>query len=330
MQYRKLGSSELNVPIVSFGAWAIGGWMWGGTDDAAAADAIRRAIDEGMTLIDTAPTYGMGHSERIVGEAIRGRRDEVIVATKCGVRWNLDTDREGMITKTNEGKTVKLVRCLSKESVRHEVDQSLLRLDIDVIDLYQCHWPDPMTQIEETMEALLEAQTAGKIRHIGVSNFTVDMMQSCLKHGAIVSDQPRYNALQREIESDVLPFCRDHDIGILAYSPIAQGLLTGKVGPDRQFSEGDGRTARPWFQPANRARVLDMLEHVGPIAKAHSATLGQVFINWLIHEPGVTTALVGARTPEQVTENAKAGSFTLTPDEQKKIRNLVEALGDPV
>jgi aryl-alcohol dehydrogenase-like predicted oxidoreductase len=330
MEYRVLGKSELKVPVVSFGAWAIGGWMWGGTDDAAAIRAIQRGIDEGMTLIDTAPTYGMGHSERIVGQAIRGRRDELLIATKCGIRWDLEGEHEGMKTVTNEGKEVTLVRNLTPESIFFEVDQSLQRLGIDQIDLYQCHWPDPNTPIVETMGALLELQQQGKVRAIGVSNFTVEMMRECLSKSYIASDQPKYNALEREIEKDVLPFCAENQIGVLAYSPIAQGLMTGKVTPDRTFSEGDARADKPWFSVENRKRVLGMLEKIKLIANAHDATLAQVATRWVIDQPGITTAIVGARTEDQVVENAQAGSIALGPDELAAIRAAVEELGEPV
>lgn len=330
MEYRALGKSDLKVPVVSLGAWAIGGWMWGGTDDAAAVRAIHRAIDEGITLIDTAPTYGMGHSERVVGEAIRGRRDEVLVATKCGIRWDLEGSQEGMKTVTNEGNEVTLVRNLTPESIFHEVDQSLQRLGIDQIDLYQCHWPDPKTPVSETMDALLEIQKQGKVRAIGVSNFTVAMMRDCLKKGYVASDQPKYNPLEREIEQDVLPFCAEHEIGVLAYSPIAQGLMTGKVTPERTFEKGDARADKPWFSVENRKRVLAMLETIEPIAQAHDATLAQVATRWVIDQPGITTAIVGARNEAQVAENAKSGSIMLSADERATIRAAVEELGEPV
>jgi aryl-alcohol dehydrogenase-like predicted oxidoreductase len=330
MEYRVLGKSDLKVPVVSFGAWAIGGWMWGGTDDAAAIRAIQRAIDEGITLIDTAPTYGMGHSERIVGQAIRGRREEVLIATKCGIRWDLEGEHVGRRTVTNEGKEVTLVNNLRPESIFHEVDQSLQRLGIDRIDLYQCHWPDPKTPLAETMDALIEIQQQGKVRAIGVSNFTVEMMQECLRKGRIANDQPKYNPLEREIENDVLPFCLKNDIGILAYSPIAQGLMAGTVSPERQFNEGDARAEKPWFSGENRKRVLTMLEKVRPIANAHGATLAQVATRWVIDQPGITAAIVGARDEDQAAENAKAGSLRLSSEELAVIRAAVEELGDPV
>jgi methylglyoxal reductase len=330
MEQRQLGQSDLQVPVVGFGAWAIGGWMWGGTDDEAAIKAIQKGIDEGITLIDTAPSYGMGHSERIVGKAIEGRRDEVIIATKCGIRWDLDTGTEWFRTTDNEGVPRSMVRCLSKDSIKHEVEQSLERLNIEVIDLYQCHWPDPDTPIAETMEALLAIQQEGKVRAIGVSNFSVEQMQECLRHGVIASDQPEYNPLERGIEHDVLPFCIEQNIGVLAYSPIAQGLMTGKVTMDREFPEGDVRRSRPWFQPDNRKRVLDILAVLQPIADGHKATLAQLTIAWVLAQPGITSALVGARNENQVVENARAARIELSDDEIQLMREAVESLGVPV
>ncbi len=324
MQKRKLGKSDVEVPVVSFGAWAIGGWMWGGTDDADAVRAIRCAIDEGITCIDTAPMYGMGHSETVVGEAIRGRRDQVVVATKCGLRWDLEEGEPYFDTKNNKGVACKVFRNLRPASIRHECDLSLQRLGVEVIDLYQCHWPDTTTPIDDTMEALLALQDAGKVRAIGVSNFTPAMMEQCLAKGVIASDQPKYNALSREIEKDVLPFCREHEVGVLAYSPIAQGLLTGKVGVERTFKEGDLRRNHPMFTVEYRQKVLDMLAEVQPIAEGHNATLGQLFIAWTVAQPGLTSALVGARTENQVKENAAAGRLRLSDAEVARIRQAVE------
>jgi len=326
MQYRSLGPSDLEVPVITFGAWAIGGWMWGGTDDQEAIQAIQRGIDCGITCIDTAPTYGMGHSEKIVGEAIKGRREGLVIATKCGVRWDLAEGDFRLDTHDNEGKPVQLWRCLKPHSIREECERSLQRLGIDVIDLYQIHWPESTTPLEESMDALLDLQRQGKIRHIGVSNFTPEMMAECLAVGPIVSDQPPYNALERGVEADVLPFCREHGLGVLAYSPIAQGLLTGAVTLDREFAEGDWRKDKPLFRLENRRKILDMLERVRPIAQAHEATFAQLFLAWLIAQPGVTTALAGARTPGQIEENAKAADLRLTPGEVATIRSEVESL----
>ena len=329
MEYRQLGKSDLKIPAVSFGAWAVGGCMWGGADDDASIRAMQRAIDAGMTCIDTAPGYGMGHSETIVGKAIAGRRDQVVVATKCGLRWDLAEGEFYFPTLDPAGREVDIYRNLRRDSVRHECEQSLERLGVDTIDLYQCHWPDPTTPIDETMETLVSLQQEGKIRAIGVSNFTPEMMAECLKTAQIASDQPPYSALDRGIEADVVPFCVEHTIGLLAYSPIAQGLLTGKVTLDREFIGDDIRQGKPWFQPKNLRRILEMLEQVQPIADGHDATLGQVYIAWTVAQDGITSALVGARNEQQVEENAKAGDIKLADDELALIRRLVEELGEP-
>ena len=331
MEYRILGQSELKVPTVIFGAWAVGGWFWGPQEDAESIRAIRAALDAGINCIDTAPIYGMGHSEEVVGKAIQGRRDKVILATKCGLRW--DTPGEGSNPWTYQGldgTECTVVRNLHKHAVIAEVEQSLQRLGTDVIDLYQCHWPDPSTPLAETMEALVTLKQQGKIRAIGVSNFTPEMTAECLQHGPLASDQPPYSLLRRDIEADVLPFCREQGVGVIVYSPLQQGLLTGKVTMDRAFAEGDYRGGQSWFQPANRRRVLDALEKMKPIAAAHKATLGQVTIAWTIAQPGVTAAIVGARTPEQARENARAADIQLSAAEVQTIRKLFEDLGKPL
>jgi aryl-alcohol dehydrogenase-like predicted oxidoreductase len=330
MKNRQLGDSDLNVPVVSFGAWAVGGWRWGGTDDAAAVRAINRAIDLGMTCIDTAAVYGQGHSETVVGKAVAGRRDEVVIATKCGLRWDCDDGELSMESIDNDGKPIGIYHNLRPESVKYEVDQSLLRLGIDRIDLYQCHWPDAATPLDETMGVLAELQQQGKIRHIGLSNFAADMVEKCMSMVSVVSVQSRYNALDRNIEQDLLPFCRDHGIGVLTYSSIAQGLLSGKVTMDRVFPETDLRSKKRWFTPENRKRILDMLSKIQPIADAHGATLAQVAISWLTAQPGVTTALVGARNEQQVEENVQAADIELADDELRVIRTAVEEVGGPV
>lgn len=331
MDYRPLGHSELRVPPIIFGAWAAGGWYWGPQDDADSIRAIHAALDAGITCIDTAPIYGMGHSEEIVGKAIKGRRHNVTLATKCGLRW--DTPGEGChhwVYKAPDGSEHTIVRNLRRHAIIAEVEHSLKRLGTDVIDLYQCHWPDPSTPIAETMEAMLTLKTQGKIRAIGVSNFTPDMMAECLKTAPLASDQPKYSLLTRDIEADVLPFCRTHNIAVIVYSPLEQGLLTGKVTMERTFPAGDYRGGRPWFLPQNRRRVLDALEKAKPIAAAHNATLGQLAIAWVIAQPGVTAAIVGARNPDQARENARAANIKLSPADLATIRKLFDGLGQPL
>lgn len=330
MEHRPLGSSGMKVSPIIFGAWAAGGWYWGPQDDADSIRAIHAALDAGVNCIDTAPIYGMGHSEEVVGKAIQGRRDKVLIATKCGLRW--DTPGEGSnpwTYKALDGTERTVVRNLRKHAIIAEAEQSLKRLGTDAIDLYQCHWPDPSAPIAETMEAMLALKEQGKIRAIGVSNFTPEMMAECLRHAHLASDQPKYSLLARDIEADVLPFCRKHGIGVIVYSPLEQGLLTGKVTMGRTFPEGDYRSGRPWFQPANRRRVLEALEKIRPIADTHGATLGQLALAWTIAQPGVTAAIVGARSPAQARENAAAASIRLTDGELQAIRAAFEAIGKP-
>ncbi len=326
MNFRLLGTADISVPTVSLGAWAIGGWMWGGSDDEAAIAAIKHALDVGMTCIDTAPIYGMGHSEEIVGKAIKGRRQEVIIATKCGLRWDVEEGEFFFNTQMRDGTPAKVYRNLKPGSIRYECEQSLRRLGVDVIDIYQCHWPDATTPLSDTMEVLVDLQQQGKIRAIGVSNFTPEMMEECLRYGSVASNQPPYSLLRRDIEKDVLPFCRDHGIGILAYSPLAHGLLTGKIDPNRVFPDGDLRKNHPWFSPQNRKRVADFLDRIKPIADGHGATFGQLAVAWVIAQSGVTSALVGARNPEQVEENAKAAEILLSQEELNVVRQAAEEI----
>jgi methylglyoxal reductase len=325
MEKRKLGSSDVEVSVIGLGCWAIGGWMWGGTDDEKAVAAIQKAIDIGMVLIDTAPIYGFGHSETIVGKAIQGRRDEVVLATKCGLVWE-HTSREPRFTD-KDGNPV--YGDLTKQSILREVEDSLRRLQTDRIDIYQCHRPDVLTPAEETMEALTLLYKQGKIRTISVSNYSVEQMEEFREFGPVHSDQPRYSMLDRTIEEENLPYCRKNNIGILAYSPIEQGLLTGKVTLDRKFPPSDYRGDRPWFQKENLRRALVFLEKLKPIAADHGKTLAQLAANWVICQEGITAALVGARTAEQVVENAGAADWRLTQEELQLIDEYVEELGPP-
>jgi len=330
MDYRTLGSSDVEVSRVIFGAWAIGGWMWGGSDDDDAVAAINKAVDEGINTIDTAPMYGFGHSERIVGEAIKGRRDEVVIATKCGMRWDREEGERFFETEDRDGNKHTVYRNLKKDSILEEVDRSLERLGIDYIDLYQCHWPDATTPIAETMEALNQILQEGKVRAVGVSNFSVDMIKEAHNNGPVASDQPLYNMLDRDIEEELLPYCDRANVGVICYSSLHQGLLTGAVTMDRRFREGDQRRRKPWFQPRNRRRVRDFLDNVRPIAEDHGKTLAQLAINWCLCRRGVTAAIVGARTPEQVVENTGGAGWRLSDEELGQIRKWLEELNGPV
>lgn len=329
MEHRKLGSSDLELPVVTFGAWAIGGLFWGGSDDAKAIDAMRAAMDAGIDAIDTAPIYGCGHSEELVGQAIRGRRDQVKVLTKCGLRWDTTEGSFYFKLQAPDNGEVSAYKNVKADSIKYECEQSLRRLGIETIDLYQVHWPSETAPAEETFTALVELQEAGKIRYVGVSNYNTAQLADALPYAGIVSNQIKYNLLDRSIESDPLPYCAENQIGVLAYSPMAMGLLTGKVTMDRKFPATDVRSSGRWFQPANRQRVLDALAKVQLIADAHGAKLGQLAVAWVLAQRGITTALVGARTAEQVAENAGAARFRLKRDEVDEIRRAFEEIGEP-
>lgn len=330
MRHRQLGRTDLEIPVVVFGAWAIGGWYWGGSDDALAVRALHAAIDQGLNAIDTAPVYGFGHSETIVGRAIRDRRERVLVMTKVGLRWDVDLGEPYFETVDQDGVKRSVRRHAGASSVKHEIDQSLKRMGLEHIDLIQVHWPDPRTPIAETMRALLEARAQGKVRAIGVSNFTTTMMdeaRAALGDVPLACDQPKYSLVAREAEREILPYCAENQIGAIVYSPLDQGLLTGRVRSERAFGPNDGRSKRPTFTPENRRRTNAVLDRVvAPIADRRGATLAQIVIAWTVAQRGVTAAIVGARTPEQAVENAKAGDIVLDMAELAAIRSAFEAL----
>lgn len=317
---RPLGASGVMVSPVIFGAWAVGGWMWGGTDEAGSIAAMQASIDRGVTTIDTAAVYAQGYGEELVGRAIRGRRDRVQVATKCGMRWDSDEGSDPWQTQDRHGKDVTIRRNARPDSIAFECEQSLKRLGVDVIDLYQVHWPDTSTPVEDTMAALVGLQEQGKIRAIGVSNYDAAWIKRAAAASPLASIQPPFSLIQRKIEPEILPLCREHGIGVIAYSPMERGLLTGKVGPDRVFPPGDHRASHKFFTAENRRRVLESLEKVRPIADRRGITLAQLVINWTIHEPGITAAIVGARDAAQAEQNAGALAFVLSPEERAEIR----------
>jgi methylglyoxal reductase len=320
MKYRPLGQSGITASVVAHGTWAIGGWMWGGTDAQKSMRSIQASLDAGVNFIDTAPAYGLGLSERLVGEAIRGRRDKVILATKCGLVWHTN---KGTFFVDQNG--TRIHRYLGAESIRYEVEQSLQRLGTDYIDLYQTHWQDATTPIEETMGTLLDLKKQGKIRAIGVSNCTVDQVRQYRAVGQVDAAQEQYSMLHRDMEREYLPYCAQNRIAMLAYSPLANGLLTGKVDPDREFPEGDLRRNNPMFSRDSRIRVREMLDRMRPVAGKYIVTQSQLTIAWTLAQPGITHALVGARDAKQAIENARAGSLTLTAGDLMQINEAVQA-----
>ena len=326
MEYRRLGNSGIDVSVIAFGAWAIGGWMWGGADEADAIKAIEAAIDAGITTIDTAPAYGFGRSEEIIGKAVAAKRDKVQILTKYGLRWDSDQGNVRWETTDLSGRPVTIRRNSSRDSVIEECERSLKRLGTDYIDLYQCHWPDSDTPIDETMSAIEQLMQAGKIRASGVSNFNVDEMAAAHAVVPLASSQPPYSMINRGIEADVLPWCIDHNVAVIPYSPLQRGLLTGKFKPNHKFPKGDHRADNAFFRTANIRKVNALLEEIRPIASAHGASLAQLAICWAIRQPGITAALVGARNTKQVTENVRAAELKLSEDEMRRINELLDAL----
>lgn len=307
---RPIGKSGIQASVVGLGTWAIGGWMWGGTEEKQSVAAIRESIDAGVSLIDTAPAYGKGLSETIVGKAIEGRRDKVVLATKCGLVWHT---KKGNHFFDYDGQPVH--RHLGKESIVYEVEQSLARLQTDYIDLYITHWQDPTTPVDETMEALEQLKTQGKIRSIGASNLSTDDLQAYVAAGQLDAIQEEYSMVKRDIETSLLPICAEHGVSMLSYSSLALGLLSGKIGPDRSFSGDDQRKDNPRFSIANREKVARLMSALAPIASNHQATNAQIVIAWTVEQPGITFSLCGARNPEQARQNARAGAIRLSPEE---------------
>jgi len=325
MLYRPLGSSNLNVSAVVLGSWAIGGWMWGGSDEDASIRAVRRALDEGINAIDTAPVYGFGRAEEIVGKAIAGRRDEVVLMTKCGLIWEgkqgrhfFDSDEDAV---TNGHGRFRVHRCLAADSIRREVDSSLRRLGTDRIDLYQTHWQDAETPIGETMEILLDLKRRGKILAIGVSNATASILQAYREFGPVAADQERFSLLDRKAEKGNLPYCRKHGLAFLAYSPLAQGLLSGKIAPGATFPPGDQRNDKPRFRRKNLVKAKALIFELIPLAAEAGLSPAQFAASWAISSPGCTHALVGIRTPGQAAE--AAGVKELSPEMMARVENVL-------
>lgn len=316
MEYRKIGESDLELSVVSFGAWAIGGWMWGGAERKDAVEAIRAAYDLGVTSIDTAPIYGQGTSEEIVGEAIKDLpRDKVQILTKYGMRWDLAKGNLAFKTRNNNGVEIDVHKYAGRESIIKECEESLRRLGTDYIDLYQIHWPDVTTPIAETMEAVAQLIRDGKVRQAGVSNYNAEQMREAEKYVRLVSNQVPYSMVKRDIEKELIPYCLENHKSIIAYSPLERGLLTGKMKPGHRFEPGDHRAGLYFFKEENLQRTNAFLEKIKPLADEKGATLGQLVIRWTIEQAGITIALVGARDAKQAAQNAKAVEVNLSREE---------------
>ncbi|MCY3622903.1 MAG: aldo/keto reductase [Gammaproteobacteria bacterium] len=329
MRYRPLGTSGIDASVIGIGTAAIRG---GTADDDEFVQAIRAAIDSGVTLIDTAPSYGWGHSEEVVGKAIKGRRDQVVIATKCGVWWD---DARGSYNGVKDGK-INYVS-LRPDTITIEVENSLRRLGVDTIDLLQCHKPakpPEETPIPETMGCLMDLKDQGKIRAIGVSNVSLDQLDAYREAGDLASDQFRYSMILRDREADILPYCAEHNIATLTYWSLEQGLLTGKVGLDRVFRKDDFRNTAdawlPWFKLDNRQRLLDMFAGWVDMTVKYDCTIAQLAIAWTAAQTGATHVLCGVRTVEQAIQNAGAGALELEANDGERVRDDLVALGDPV
>jgi aryl-alcohol dehydrogenase-like predicted oxidoreductase len=323
MEKRILGKSDLEISVLAFGAWAIGGWLWGGADSKEAVRAIETAIDNGMTSIDTASVYGFGLSEELVGKAIKGKRDKVQILTKFGMSWNEKKGQFFFASKDNSGKDVEIYRFASREKVISDCDDSLKRLKTDYIDLFQIHWADPTTPVSETMEALAILIGQGKIRAGGVCNYSLGLMSEASDSNILISNQVPYSMVNRNIEGEIVPYCIENNIGILAYSPLQRGLLTGKMKAGHHFNEGDSRPSTPYYKEPNFSKILGLLDKIKPMADNHSVTLSQLVLNWTIQQPGITCALAGARNPSQVLDNIGAAKFSLTSEEIININSLI-------
>ncbi|MFH1905291.1 MAG: aldo/keto reductase [bacterium] len=314
MQTRKLGYSDLNITVIGLGTWAIGGggwkFAWGPQDDKESITAIRKAVDIGINWIDTAAIYGLGHSEEIVGKAIREMKEKPIIATKCGNCWD---------------KNRRIFHCLKKDSIRSEVEASLKRLRVDVIDLYQIHWPTSDEEIEEGWETIAKLIKEGKIRYGGVSNFSVKQLKRIQSIHPIASLQPPYSMLERGIEDELLDYCEKNNIGVIVYSPMQRGLLTGKFSKERVLNlpKDDHRHKNMHFQEPQLSANLELVESLRPIAEKNNITLAQLALAWVLRREEVTAAIVGARSQSQIQETAVAGDVKLAEDDIKIIEKLL-------
>jgi aryl-alcohol dehydrogenase-like predicted oxidoreductase len=306
MKATTLGSSGIACEAIGLGTWAMGGWMWGGGDDAAAVDAIRASLDAGVRLIDTAPAYGLGHAEDLVGRALEGRRHDAVIATKCGLVWHT---RRGTHFFDEEGRPVH--RHLGRDSIFFEVEESLKRLRTDYIDLYITHWQDSTTPVEETMGALLDLKAQGKIRAIGASNVSAETLAEYLRHGPVDAVQERYSLIDREIEAALVPLCQANGVAVLGYSSLAMGLLAGPIDPARQFTGDDQRATSPRFSAANRAKLQAFFTELEPVRADAGCPFSQLMIAWTLAHGSVSVALCGARNAAQARENAAAGTVAL-------------------
>src|SRR5690606_3211670 len=316
MEYRKLGNTDLQLSVITYGAFAIGGNMWGGNEQKDSIESVRASIDNGVTTLDTAPFYGFGLSEEMIGEAIKGYdRSKIQLLTKFGLVWDGSNQGKGdfFFDAEDDGKVLPVYKYSSKASVIKEVEESLKRLQTDYIDLLQIHWPDSTTPISETMEALEILIQQGKIRAAGVSNYSVDQVKEAKQTANIASNQVSYSMLNRSLEKDLAPYALENNLGIIVYSPMERGLLTGKYFKDGKLKENDHRNG--YFQQFDLKKVETFLDTITPIAEQKGASLSQLVLRWTSLQPAITVVLAGARNAEQAIANAKAMDIHISTEE---------------
>jgi aryl-alcohol dehydrogenase-like predicted oxidoreductase len=315
LQTRRFGSTDMDITPIGLGTWAIGGgdwaYAWGPQKDVESIETIHKAIDLGINWIDTAAAYGLGHSEEVIGKALKGMKDRPYVFTKCELTWNDEGD---------------IIDCLKRDSIRRECEDSLQRLDLDVIDLYQIHWPRPDEDIEEGWAAMAELQQEGKVRWIGVSNFSVTQMRRAQDIAPVNSLQPPYSLVKPDVQEDILPFCQENNMGVIVYSPMYSGLLTGKMTAERvqNMPSDDWRQHDPEFQSPRFEKNLKVVDALTEIGKEHSVQPGVVAIAWTLRHPAVTAAIVGGRRPSQVEGTFPAVDFRLSDQEIARLDDLIE------
>lgn len=303
MLYHKIPNTSVEISVIGLGTWILGGDVWGGSSEKSSIEAIETALNQGINFIDTAPIYGNGQAERIVGQAIKGKREKVVLATKCGL--------------VTQGK--KVLINLSADSIKREVEESLKRLQVDYIDLYQCHWPDPNTPIEWTFDALTQLKEEGKIRYIGVCNFPLDLLRRSSLLADVVTLQSQYSLLERSLENELIPFCGQEGIGVVAYGVLGGGILTGKYTSLPRFPEGD---ARSFFYRFYEKEKFERIQRTLQALQKYSRPLNQIAINFVRQQPAVRTVLVGCRTAQQVLDNVGAVHWQLSTDEMQSLSAL--------
>ncbi|WP_223607034.1 aldo/keto reductase [Chryseobacterium sp. OSA05B] len=327
MEYRKLGNTELELSAITHGAFAIGGNMWGGNEKQDSINSIHASLDHGVTSIDTAPFYGFGLSEEMIGEAIKGKdRSKIQLLTKFGLVWDGSNNGKGefFFDAEDEGKTLPVYKYASKANIIKEVEESLKRLGTDYIDLLQLHWPDSTTPICETMEAMELLIQQGKVLAAGVSNYSVSQMQEANRTLHLASNQVSYSMLKRAIEGDLVPYALEHNSGIIVYSPMERGLLTGKYFKEDKLKDNDHRNG--YFSQFDLSKVKTFLDKIEPIAQEKGASLSQLVLRWTTMQPAITVVLAGARNAQQAVDNAKAMEIDLSQDELNFINTALSEI----